>query len=255
MSEDSQPGHYHSPDPPAYLASRYSDRYQPSMPTYHYYTSEYSSPGYTTTSYRAPGPASHCSPYTPGYQASYSQPGPTSPRWRRRSYDHDSDYLRYQRRSSARVSSSDYPSSGSSALTRSRSRSRVSEYCGEPGSYLASRPHSSSYLYGHTYASHSNYGGGLVTAQHAPLDSLSLSVHVKTKPKRNVSNCCVRLRADGAPAPGLPAGRQRGLRPDPALPPRQVAGGQYCAVGTVQYTEHSTHRSAGGTNLSQGVNQ
>ena len=56
----------------------------------------------------------------------------TSPRWRRRSYDHDSDYLRYQRRTSRPLS--DYPATSSSsaaassALTRSRSRSRVADY-------------------------------------------------------------------------------------------------------------------------------
>ena len=54
----------------------------------------------------------------------------SSPRWRRRSYDHDSDYLRYQRRTSGRSSAStlaDYPpaqpsgtsaTSSASALTR-----------------------------------------------------------------------------------------------------------------------------------------
>ena len=102
----------------------------------------------------------------------------TSPRWRRRSYDHDSDYLRYQRRSRPL---SDYPSlasanqaaaAASSALTRSRSRSRVSDYDpyrretvggggdtgGGGGGFLSSggssayssRP-ASSYLYSHSY--------------------------------------------------------------------------------------------------------
>jgi hypothetical protein len=103
----------------------------------------------------------------PSYLSSNSG-GTVSPRWRRRSYDHDSDFVRYQRRSrplsdypsttAAITANSSSPSASAAALTRSRSRSRVSEYDAYRGSgdggYIvgtySSRP-GAGYLYGHSY--------------------------------------------------------------------------------------------------------
>jgi len=158
----------------SYVSSRYSDRYQPSTYISSYYTGHEYNPSYTSySSYRPTSAKDYSSRYnfySPSVEPETSSTtflasGSTSPRWRRRSYDHDSDYLRYQRRSS-RPTASDYPappppSSSSAALSRSRSRSRVSDYepyRREPESYLAySRPAPSSYLYGHSY---SNYHEG-----------------------------------------------------------------------------------------------
>ena len=136
--------HVHS----GYVSSRYSDRYQPSssyMSSYnpsHLYTDytvtqssvyggyrptsakDYNRYNYYSTVTTEPDTA-----YLSGTGAGSSMGSSSSPRWRRRSYDHDSDYLRYQRRTSGRTSSSalaDYPPappsstapSSSSALTR-----------------------------------------------------------------------------------------------------------------------------------------
>ena len=164
--------HLHS-----YVSSRYSDRYQPSS-----YVSSYN-PSHLYTDYTVYGgyrPTSAKDYTRYNYYSTLAPEPPTSPRWRRRSYDHDSDYLRYQRRTSARAGTAltDYPApqpsttttTPTSALTRSRSRSRVSEGyegyragagsgSGAGDSYYSSynsRP-SSSYLYGHSY---SNYHEG-----------------------------------------------------------------------------------------------
>lgn len=149
----------------SYLMTRYSDQHQ-----------RYHSPSlYTTT----PSYSSHISAHTSTDSGYYRYPdysrypysggnptGPTSPRWRRRSYD--PDYL--SRRSAAAASSSSRPltdlaaslsnnSPSSSVLMRSRSRSRVpQEY--DPNAYLryvspstssySTRP-TSGYIYGHSY--------------------------------------------------------------------------------------------------------
>ena len=130
--------HVHS----SYVSSRYSDRYQPSssyMNTYnpsHLYT-DYTATqssvygGYRPTSAKDYNRYNYYSSVTQNEPDSYtlSGTGSSSPRWRRRSYDHDSDYLRYQRRTSGRPSTatlSDYPApqpsttsaTSSSALTR-----------------------------------------------------------------------------------------------------------------------------------------
>ena len=183
-----EPGHpRETPHLHSYVSSRYSDRYQPSsyVSSYnpsHLYTDYTVYGGYRPTSAKDYTRYNYYSTLTPDPESYLS--GPTSPRWRRRSYDHDSDYLRYQRRTSARTGGlSDYPqpqpsttsSQPTSALTRSRSRSRVSDSydgyrtsttTGGSGaaasdsayytSYNSSRP-SSSYLYGHSY---SNYHEG-----------------------------------------------------------------------------------------------
>ena len=126
--------HVHS----SYVSSRYSDRYQPSssyMTTYnpsHLYTdytmtqsSVYG--GYRPTSAKDYTRYNYYSTVTTDPDTYLTGTGSSSPRWRRRSYDHDSDYLRYQRRTSGRPSTSglsDYPApqqtsaTTSSALTR-----------------------------------------------------------------------------------------------------------------------------------------
>ena len=118
-----------------YVSSRYCDRYQPAAGGYlssynpsHLYTD------YTvgqTSAYYRPSSAKPDYPRYNYYSSTVAAAAePDSPRWRRRSYDHDSDYLRYQRRTSGRPSTSalsDYPApppattaaSASSALTRS----------------------------------------------------------------------------------------------------------------------------------------
>ena len=119
-----------------YVSSRYCDRYQPAAGGYissynpsHLYTD------YTvgqTSAYYRPSSAKPDYPRYNYYSSTVAAAAePDSPRWRRRSYDHDSDYLRYQRRTSGRPSTSalsDYPApppattaaSASSALTRSK---------------------------------------------------------------------------------------------------------------------------------------
>jgi len=179
MSGHGSRTHHHS-----YVSSRYSDRYQPSTyvssyspgPNHshgpsHVYTALHDRPdtayapqSSTYSNYR-PSSAKDYTRYN--YYSSVAEPdstfltGPTSPRWRRRSYDHDSDYLRYQRRTSRPLSDYPAPTTTSSALTRSRSRSRVTEYDSyrrDGDSYFSTytRPNSS-YLYGHSY---SNYHEG-----------------------------------------------------------------------------------------------
>ena len=127
--------HVHS----GYVSSRYSDRYQPSSsyissynPSHLYtdYTVTQSNVygGYRPTSAKDYNRYNYYSTVTtePDTYLSGAGTGSSSPRWRRRSYDHDSDYLRYQRRTSGRTSTtlSDYPPSQpsstapSSALTR-----------------------------------------------------------------------------------------------------------------------------------------
>ena len=187
-----EPAHTRDSHLHSYVSSRYSDRYQPSS-----YVSSYN-PSHLYTDYTVYGgyrPTSAKDYTRYNYYSTLTPDPPTSPRWRRRSYDHDSDYLRYQRRTSARNSTiTDYPqpqpstttTTPTSALTRlglvsmidhliaisrSRSRSRVSDsyegYRGGAGggaggagdSYYSSynsRP-TSSYLYGHSY---SNYHEG-----------------------------------------------------------------------------------------------
>ena len=133
--------HVHS----GYVSSRYSDRYQPSSsymnsynPSHLYtdYTVTQSSVygGYRPTSAKDYNRYNYYSTVTTEPDSSYlsgtAAGSSSSPRWRRRSYDHDSDYLRYQRRTSGRSSAStlaDYPpaqpsgtsaTSSASALTR-----------------------------------------------------------------------------------------------------------------------------------------
>ena len=180
-TRDTAAPHLHS-----YVSSRYSDRYQPSsyVSSYnpsHLYTDYTVYGGYRPTSAKDYTRYNYYSSLTPDPESFLS--GPTSPRWRRRSYDHDSDYLRYQRRTSARTSGlTDYPqpqtsttsTQPTSALTRSRSRSRVSDSydgyrtsttTGGSGGAASDSPYytsynsrpSSSYLYGHSY---SNYHEG-----------------------------------------------------------------------------------------------
>ena len=132
--------HVHS----GYVSSRYSDRYQPSSS----YVSSYN-PSHLYTDYTVSQSAVYGSGYRPTSAKDYNRynyystvntepdsylsgtgtGSSSSPRWRRRSYDHDSDYLRYQRRTSGRASTgttlADYPPAqppstapSSSALTR-----------------------------------------------------------------------------------------------------------------------------------------
>ena len=174
-----------------YLMNRYSDQ--------RYHTPSYTSSGYSSASHIS----SHASPGDPGYYRypDYSRypytggnpSGPTSPRWRRRSYD--PEYISSRRSTSGGSSggsglvastsvsaggvsgSANRPlsdlaysmaanttSATSSALMRSRSRTRVSsEY--DPSAYMRymspasavsstyttqTRP-MSSYIYGHSY--------------------------------------------------------------------------------------------------------
>ena len=132
--------HVHS----GYVSSRYSDRYQPSSSYMNSYNPSHLYTDYTVTQssvyggYR-PTSAKDYNRYNyystvntepDSYLSGTGTGSSSSPRWRRRSYDHDSDYLRYQRRTSGRSTSStlaDYPpapssgaasSSSSSALTR-----------------------------------------------------------------------------------------------------------------------------------------
>jgi len=120
----------------------------------------------------------------------------TSPRWRRRSYDHsDSDYLRYQRRSTSSRPLSDYPTSTSNALNRSRSRSRVSSaaldygsdypggYVSSGGTYSASRPSTSNYLYNHSY-SNFHEGNPEERRQPRPPEYPPLSSEVSARTRR-----------------------------------------------------------------------
>merc|ERR1719500_652439 len=202
----------------SYVSSRYSDRYQPStyISSYvpHYSTHEYN-PHTTTsspyTSYRPTSAKDYTSRYNNFYSpapvdpvesSSFLTSGSTSPRWRRRSYDHDSDYLRYQRRTSRAIS--DYPAPSSSAATsaalnRSRSRSRVSDYDAytrrEPtDSYLStysSRPSQSNYLYGHSYSNYHEGGGGggggevtMVSRQPRPPEYPPQSAEVSARTRR-----------------------------------------------------------------------
>ena len=202
-----EPAHTRDSHLHSYVSSRYSDRYQPSsyVSSYnpsHLYTDYTVYGGYRPTSAKDYTRYNYYSTLNPDPESFLS--GPTSPRWRRRSYDHDSDYLRYQRRTSARTGGlSDYPqpqpaatsTQPTSALTRSRSRSRVSDsYDGyrtstttgagaAPASdspyYTSynSRP-SSSYLYGHSYSNY--HEGGLLTdressfVQEDPAGSISM---------------------------------------------------------------------------------
>jgi hypothetical protein len=176
------------------------------------------SSAYTSTAYRptsakeyntrynyyssVPDPEVPLSSYLSGSGGSAG--GSTSPRWRRRSYDHDSDFVRYQRRSrplsdypttSAAMASSAGPSASAAALTRSRSRSRVSEYDayrggGDGGSYLVgtytSRP-GAGYLYGHSYYHDSSEDSGRLasTVRHPrPPDYPPLSAEVSGRTRR-----------------------------------------------------------------------
>ena len=200
----------------SYVSSRYSDRYQPStyISSYvpHYSSHEYN-PHTTTsspyTSYRPTSAKDYTSRYNNFYSpapvdpvesSSFLTSGSTSPRWRRRSYDHDSDYLRYQRRTSRAIS--DYPAPSSSAATsaalnRSRSRSRVSDYDAytrrEPAdSYLStysSRPSQSNYLYGHSYSNYHEGGGAggevtMVSRQPRPPEYPPQSAEVSARTRR-----------------------------------------------------------------------
>ena len=202
----------------SYVSSRYSDRYQPStyISSYvpHYSTHEYNPHTSSSSPYTSYRPTS-AKDYTSRYNNFYSPApvdesssflttsGSTSPRWRRRSYDHDSDYLRYQRRTSRPIS--DYPAPSSSAATsaalnRSRSRSRVSDYDAytrrEPteSSYLStysSRPSQSNYLYGHSYSNYhegGNGGGGgevtMVSRQPRPPEYPPQSAEVSARTRR-----------------------------------------------------------------------
>lgn len=131
--------HVHS----GYVSSRYSDRYQPSSSYMNSYNPSHLYTDYTVTQssvyggYR-PTSAKDYNRYNyystvntepDSYLSGTGTGSSSSPRWRRRSYDHDSDYLRYQRRTSGRSTGStlaDYPpaptsgaaTSSSSALTR-----------------------------------------------------------------------------------------------------------------------------------------
>jgi hypothetical protein len=158
-----------------YLMNRYSDqRYHtpPSYTTSGYSTASHISAHASETGYyRYPDYSRY--PYSGGNPS-----GPTSPRWRRRSYDPDYISTRRTNQPGVAVSSgapsttrplSDLASSiantsntsTSSVLMRSRSRSRVSDY--DPNAYLrymspasaasyatSTRP-MSSYIYGHSY--------------------------------------------------------------------------------------------------------
>lgn len=196
---------------PGTYASRYTDPHRytssylasytaaPSHLTGHAYTihdrPDYSTPNnyssYRPTSAKDYTRYNYYSSAVPDPEPSYLTSGQTSPRWRRRSYDHDSDYLRYQRRSRPL---SDYPSvpasnAGSSALTRSRSRSRVTEY--EPyrregDSYLTSsmytRP-TSSYIYSHSYYGDGGDDGGRIRHPRPP-DYPPISSEVSGRTRR-----------------------------------------------------------------------
>jgi hypothetical protein len=178
-----------------------------------------SSSAYTTNAYRPTSAKEYNTRYN--YYSSVTDPeaapstylsggsssgggGSTSPCWRRRSYDHDSDFVRYQRRSrplsdyptsSAAMTNSAGSTASAAALTRSRSRSRVSEYdayrgSGD-GSYLVgaytSRP-GAGYLYGHSYYHDSSDDSGrhsTATVRHPrPPDYPPLSAEVSGRTRR-----------------------------------------------------------------------
>ena len=110
-----EPAHTRDSHLHSYVSSRYSDRYQPSS-----YVSSYN-PSHLYTDYTVYGgyrPTSAKDYTRYNYYSSLAPDPPTSPRWRRRSYDHDSDYLRYQRRTSGRTSTiTDYPQPQPSTTT------------------------------------------------------------------------------------------------------------------------------------------
>ena len=175
-----------------------------------------SSHAYTSTTYRPTSAKEYNARYNyyssvadpeaqpPSYLSSGSG-GSTSPRWRRRSYDHDSDFVRYQRRSrplsdypttsTAMTNSAGPSASAAAALTRSRSRSRVSEYDSYrgpgDGGYLvgtySSRP-GAGYLYGHSYYHDSSDDSGRLATSSVrhprPPDYPPLSAEVSGRARR-----------------------------------------------------------------------
>lgn len=146
-----------------YLMTRYSDQRYPytTQPSYSSHISAHTSTDSSSGYYRYPDYSRY--PYSGGNPS-----GPTSPRWRRRSYD--PDYLTRRTQGSSTSSLGSRPlsdlaaslanSQASSVLMRSRSRSRVpatSDY--DPNAYLryvspsssyTARP-MSGYIYGHSY--------------------------------------------------------------------------------------------------------
>ncbi len=148
---------------------------------------------------------------------------PTSPRWRRRSYD--PDYMSRRSASTTRPPLSDLVgsataggvgtggsvspagASASSVLMRSRSRSRVTtEYDPNaylrymsPSSYSTTRP-ISGYIYGHSY-SPSTAGGGMSMTGSAGASNTMSSYH--TDPTISATSTMARMGAQGTP-PGPP---------------------------------------------------